>query len=224
MSLSRLPPEPDKDLNWMRHFSSCFIVACVLFSTIARAERESPAPPVSGEPPKASAEPAPPAMAAKPDAAPKTAPEKPSDGASQPTTTAPAGVVQMENTAGSGPSTEPVITGTPAAGSVPGVEPATPGALAETTRGGPAAALKSDDWHFDFHGYLRAPMRVGLGHNDKPAAGQSSSSLHAPIVPDDQYLSWQHTKHNEKDWAELFLSYGNAWAKGTVALQGFNFT
>ena len=132
-------------------------------------------------------------------------------------------VVQMEDTAGSSATVQPVVTpSTPA--QAPSAEPASAGAIAETTRGGPAAALGSDDWHFDFHGYLRAPMRVGLGHNDKPAAGQSSSSLHAPVVPDDQYLSWQHTKHNEKDWAELFLSYGNAWAKGTVALQGFNFT
>jgi hypothetical protein len=67
-------------------------------------------------------------------------------------------------------------------------------------------------------------MRVGFGHNDAPAAGQSSGSIHYPIIPDDQYLSWQHTKHNQKDWAELFFSYGNSWAKGTVALQGFNFT
>src|SRR6185369_8581792 len=136
------------------------------------------------EPPKASAEPAPPATAAKPDAAPKTAPENPSDVAAPKATTAPSGVVQMENSAGSGPpSSEPAITGTSAGASAPSVEPGTPGALAETTRGGPAAALKSDDWHFDFHGYLRAPMRVGLGHNDKPAAGQSSSSVHAPLVP-----------------------------------------
>jgi len=67
-------------------------------------------------------------------------------------------------------------------------------------------------------------MRVGIGHNDNPAPGQNSTSLHYPIIPDDQYLSWQHTRHNQKDWAELFFSYGNSWAKGTVALQGFNFT
>ena len=44
------------------------------------------------------------------------------------------------------------------------------------------------------------------------------------MIPDDQYLGWQHTLHNQKDWAELFFSYGNSWAKGTVGLQGFNFT
>jgi hypothetical protein len=43
-------------------------------------------------------------------------------------------------------------------------------------------------------------------------------------VPDDQYLSWQSTKHNRRDWAELFFGYGNGWARGVVALQGFNFT
>jgi hypothetical protein len=92
------------------------------------------------------------------------------------------------------------------------------------TRGGPEPAETSDEWRFQFHGYLRAPMRVGVGRRDNPASGQSETTYHAPIIPDDQYLSWQHTMHNQKDWAEMFFSYGNAFAKGTVALQGFNFT
>jgi hypothetical protein len=43
-------------------------------------------------------------------------------------------------------------------------------------------------------------------------------------VPDDQYLSWQYTGAQSKDWSELFFSYGNSLAKGTVGLQGYNFT
>src|SRR5262249_41556541 len=56
------------------------------------------------------------------------------------------------------------------------------------------------------------------------ATGQSSSSVHYPLIPDDQYLSWQYTGVNPKDWSELFFSYGNSWVKGTVGLMGFNFT
>ncbi len=87
--------------------------------------------------------------------------------------------------------------------------------------GGPATEA-DDTWRFGYNGFFRAPMRVGLGSR-AAAAGQSSVTMHAPLVPDDQYLSWQHTKHANRDWAELFLSYGNSWAKGVVAIQGYNF-
>jgi len=87
--------------------------------------------------------------------------------------------------------------------------------------GGPATET-DDTWRFGYNGFFRAPMRVGLGSREA-GAGQSSVTMHAPLVPDDQYLSWQHTKHSNRDWAELFLSYGNSWAKGVVAIQGYNF-
>ncbi len=87
---------------------------------------------------------------------------------------------------------------------------------------GPATS-GDDTWRFGYNGYFRAPMRIGIGSRTA-GPGQSSTTLHAPLVPDEQYLSWQHTKHSNTDWAELFFSYGNSWAKGVVALQGYNFT
>lgn len=95
------------------------------------------------------------------------------------------------------------------------------GAAAQST-GGPDVA--SNEWKFDFHGYLRAPMRLGLGHQDNPPAGQSANTVHYPLVPDDQYMSWQYTGVQAKDWSELFFGYGNQVVKGTVGLQGYNFT
>jgi hypothetical protein len=80
-----------------------------------------------------------------------------------------------------------------------------------------------DTWRFNYNGYFRAPMRIGLGSRTA-LPGQSSTTFHAPLVPDEQYLSWQHTKHSNTDWAELFFSYGNSWAKGVVAIQGYQFT
>jgi hypothetical protein len=101
--------------------------------------------------------------------------------------------------------------------------------------GGPVTENESE-WKFGFAGYFRAPMRIGIGSR-KNAAVQpttpeetaevdklSDTTFHNPVIPDDQYLSWQHTRHAQKDWAELFFSYGNSWAKGTVAIQGFQFT
>jgi hypothetical protein len=70
-------------------------------------------------------------------------------------------------------------------------------------------------------------MRVGVGTRDVPPGleveGASETTLHAPIIPDDQFLSFQSSPHNKRDWAELFLSIGNSWASGTVSIQGYNF-
>ncbi|MEM9461674.1 MAG: hypothetical protein AAGF11_46355 [Myxococcota bacterium] len=86
--------------------------------------------------------------------------------------------------------------------------------------GGPDAG----DWGFIFNGYLRAPMRLGLGQRAEPAEGQSRTTIHNPLVPDDQYLSYQYTLHNPRDWSELYLGYGNSVVAGMVSIQGFNFT
>lgn len=130
-------------------------------------------------------------------------------------------VVQMDNTAtgqaAAAPEPSPPPAGAPVA--TPAAPP--PALVSPASYGGVAA---SNDWKFDYHGYFRAPLRMGFGHNDTPAAGQSTSTIHNPVVPDDQYVSWQYTSLQSKDWAELFLSYGNSWAKGTVGLQGFQFT
>lgn len=124
-------------------------------------------------------------------------------------------VVPMDNVAA--PQGQPA---TPA----PETPPPAPPPQASQGPSSVGGAATSSDWKFDFHGYFRAPMRLGLGHNDKPAAGQSSSTIHYPLVPDDQYLSWQYTSVQSKDWSEVFLSYGNSWVKGTIGLQGYNFT
>ena len=88
--------------------------------------------------------------------------------------------------------------------------------------GGPATEA-DDSWRFGYNGFFRAPMRVGMSSRNPVPPGSGSLTLHSPLIPDDQYLSWQHTKHANRDWAELFFSYGNSWAKGVVAVQGYNF-
>ena len=89
--------------------------------------------------------------------------------------------------------------------------------------GGPVSN-DDDTWRFGYNGYFRAPMRFGIGTRDVVNPGQTGTTLHAPLVPDDQYLSWQHTNHARRDWAEMFFSYGNSWAKGVLSVSGYNFT
>lgn len=116
-------------------------------------------------------------------------------------------------------STSPATNPPPAAPAKP--KPASTSAA--TTVSGPAVVAADDSWKFEYHGYIRAPMRVGVGHRDKPGPGQSSTTFHAPVIPDDQYLSWQSSPHNKTDWAELYISIGNSLAKGTVSIQGYDF-
>lgn len=91
------------------------------------------------------------------------------------------------------------------------------------TRGGQGVS-DPGKWGMDFQGFLRAPMRIGFGEREDPQPGQGDVTLHSPQIPDDQYLSWQHTQHNPRAWAELYLGYGNDVAKGTIGIQAFNFT
>jgi hypothetical protein len=97
-----------------------------------------------------------------------------------------------------------------------------PAESAVTVRG--PAPVESDEWKFEYHGFFRAPMRVGMAQRQNAGPGQSSLVLHNPRVPDDQYLSWLFTRNQERDWAEMFFSYGNSRVTGTASIQGFNFT
>jgi len=108
----------------------------------------------------------------------------------------------------------------PAPPKAPTPAPEKPAPPSVTTVSGPPTVAKEQGWNFEFHGYLRAPMMVGVGHRDNPLPGQSSTTFHSPVIPDGQYLSWQSTPHNKSDWAELYLSVGNSFARGTVSLQG----
>ena len=85
-------------------------------------------------------------------------------------------------------------------------------------------------WKFSYHGYLRAPMRVGLGKrlpedtNGYTIANQTDMTIHEATIPDDQYLSFQSTAHNMRSWAEGFFSFGNGIAAGVLGIGSYNLT
>lgn len=103
-------------------------------------------------------------------------------------------------------------------------EPAKPAARPPAARQGAGtyggAEPDGQTWAFTYSGYLRAPMRQGFGSH--PHFG--NMSIHAPVLPDDQYASWQFSPHNKREWAEMFFTMGNGIVSGTVAVQGFQFT
>ncbi|MGD0677459.1 MAG: hypothetical protein ABSC94_18730, partial [Polyangiaceae bacterium] len=115
-------------------------------------------------------------------------------------------------------------------------------------------APNPSEWRFSWHGYFRAPLRIGVGSRQAcppgmtpsaqaaaaamaypsqattyngpycAAPGQSHTTFHSPYVPDDQYLSWSYDRQWEQAWTEVFLSFGNDIVVGTVGIQGYDFT
>jgi hypothetical protein len=95
----------------------------------------------------------------------------------------------------------------------------------------PAGVSPATQAQKDLTNYQMALGAANMGGGNSPyngvycaAPGQSRTSLHSPYIPDDQYLSWNNTRQWEQAWAEVFLSYGNDRIKGTVGLQGYDFT
>jgi len=157
------------------------------------------------------------------------------------------------------PAASPAAS-TPGAGGLPPPLPASGigAGLAESANltGAPSpselAPSAADEWRFSFHGFTRAPMRVGIGSRPQcpagtpagtavgpggmpmpatgaaqvPCAGpgQSTTALHTPFVPDSQYLDWRYDRQQEYDWTELFFNYGNSLVTGTVAIDAFGFS
>jgi hypothetical protein len=99
------------------------------------------------------------------------------------------------------------------------------------------------DWRFTWHGFLRAPLRVGVGRRPPCAPGaaagaegatssyngpycagpgQSSTTFHTPYVPDDQSLAWTYDRQWEPGWTEVFFSFGNNRVVGTVGIMGYD--
>lgn len=81
-------------------------------------------------------------------------------------------------------------------------------------------------WRFDFHGFLRAPLRLGLGSGDDaaPEAG-SGMKLHSPPqVPDGTFTDWRYTNNVPGPWVELRFVYGNQRVTGNVMIAAYNIT
>jgi hypothetical protein len=85
----------------------------------------------------------------------------------------------------------------------------------------PAYGQKSfnpDEWRFDYHGFLTAPLNAGIGSRPNALAGQSTTTLHAPpIVPDD-FETFSHTSVTPMTYAQLNFSESNGIVSANVSM------
>jgi hypothetical protein len=97
-------------------------------------------------------------------------------------------------------------------------------------------SLSEGEWRFDFHGFLTAPLSMGINSRPNPGLmpippsgimvtpepnpgpGQSKTVLHAPpIVPDD-FETFSHTGVTPTTYAQLNFSEGNSIVAGNISI------
>src|SRR5690606_36989350 len=160
----------------------CLTLPALLVSSIAWAQEDPTADPADELPVETAANDAP-APAAAPTPGPVSASEHPpAANASATVSAGGGGVVQMGD---SGKATGPM--GSSRVQTMGGSN------LGSALAGGPVND-SDDEWKFDYHGYLRAPMRIGIGERANAKTNQSVTTLSVPQIPTDQYIDWQYTQ------------------------------
>jgi hypothetical protein len=114
----------------------------------------------------------------------------------------------------------------------------------------PSTSGAADEWKFDFHGYLRAPLRASIGPETpvilpsnysatpdprppgsfyNPQTGTPPATpccqLHGvPRVPGALYTTWNYTNTVSGPWSDLDFHYGNSRVTATVIVDAYNQT
>ena len=79
-------------------------------------------------------------------------------------------------------------------------------------------SLSEDEWRFDFHGFITAPLNAGIGSRANPMAGQSKTTLHSPPVVPDDLETFSHTGVVPTTYAQINFSEGNSVITGLVSI------
>jgi hypothetical protein len=243
-------------------------LALALFLLAARTASAQDA----GTPPAAPAPSASPAATTAPDAGlppPSAAPSAPSTSSSAGAApTAPAPAPAATPSAAPKPAAAPsALTATTSSSSEttakPGAAPATGIGLSPTlpsnTGGTPITAKEvqaltpsssgatADEWKFEFHGYLKAPLRMSIGpptpiappstYNPVPTQTPaqppyppgshptSGTQFHeVPRVAGQGYGTWPYTNTVPGPWTQLNFTYGNSRVMATVIVDAYNVT
>jgi hypothetical protein len=101
-----------------------------------------------------------------------------------------------------------------------GMDPQVPQAAALPGGMVPSYGRPADDQElrFDYHGFLTAPLRIGINTRDNPRPGQSSTVLHSPPVVPDDLETFSHTGVVPTPYVQLNLTYGNKLVTGNVSI------
>jgi hypothetical protein len=83
---------------------------------------------------------------------------------------------------------------------------------------------ETEGYRFSFHGFLRVPVRVGIGSGTGLGPGvDPGRKLHSPPqIPDGAYTDWRYTNVSGGPWTELWFSYGNGTVAANVVLAAYD--
>ncbi|HEY5948948.1 MAG TPA: hypothetical protein VIV40_25830, partial [Kofleriaceae bacterium] len=79
-------------------------------------------------------------------------------------------------------------------------------------------------YSLSFHGYVRLPLRVGIGSGASFGPGvDNGSKLHSPPqIPDGAYTDWRYTNVSGGPWTEVWLQYGNGTVAANIVLAAYD--
>ncbi|HEY5923476.1 MAG TPA: hypothetical protein VIV11_17470 [Kofleriaceae bacterium] len=89
-----------------------------------------------------------------------------------------------------------------------------------------SAGESTNGYSLSFHGYLRLPLRVGIGSGGSFGPGvDNGRKLHSPPqIPDGAYTDWRYTNVSGGPWTEVWLQYGNGTVAANIVLAAYDIT
>jgi hypothetical protein len=106
-----------------------------------------------------------------------------------------------------------------------GLDPATPQVAALPGGVTPSfgqRSLSEEEWRFDFHGLITAPLNMGFNSRSNQGMtagpGQSNLVLHAPPVVPDDLETFQHTGITPTTYAQMLFTESNAIVSANMSI------
>ena len=98
------------------------------------------------------------------------------------------------------------------------VVPALPGGMTP----GFAAPMPTQDWTFQYSGFMSASLEVSTAKREEPQPGQSETVLHTLPVIIDEYNSFTSTNSRPGNWVNMSFSYGNDVVTSSISINTWN--
>jgi len=105
-----------------------------------------------------------------------------------------------------------------------GMEPFIPriGALPGGMTPSFGSAAPTDDWSFNFTGFMSASVRASMNTRPNPAPGQSKTVFHSTPQTVEVYNSFNDTGSTPGNWVGLLFQYGNRYVTANVSFDTHN--
>ncbi len=84
------------------------------------------------------------------------------------------------------------------------------------------SAVPSDDWSFNFTGFMSASVRASMNTRENPRSGQSRTVFHSTPQNVEVYGSFNDTASTPGNWVGLLFQYGNRYVTANLSFDTHN--